>query len=61
MSEYNTQPDGDIFITATGMKDVIVKRHFEVMKDGAIVCNTGHYDCEINLVNLAAPKDTPAK
>lgn len=43
---------GDIFITATGMKDVLVKRHFEKMKDGAIVCNTGHYDCEINLVDL---------
>jgi len=43
---------GDIFITATGMKDVIVKRHFEKMKDGAIVCNTGHYDCEINLQEL---------
>jgi adenosylhomocysteinase len=43
---------GDIFITATGMKDVIVKRHFEQMKDGAIVCNTGHYDCEINLQDL---------
>jgi adenosylhomocysteinase len=34
------------------MKDVIVKRHFESMKDGAIVCNTGHYDCEINLAEL---------
>jgi adenosylhomocysteinase len=45
---------GDIFITATGMKDVIVGRHFDVMKDGAIVCNTGHYDCEINLVDLEA-------
>jgi adenosylhomocysteinase len=45
---------GDIFITATGMKDVIVGRHFDVMKDGAIVCNTGHYDCEINLVELDA-------
>jgi adenosylhomocysteinase len=45
---------GDVFITATGMKDVIVKRHFEVMKDGAVVCNTGHYDCEINLVELQA-------
>jgi len=44
---------GDIFITATGVKDVIVDRHFRVMKDGAIVCNTGHYDCEINLVQLA--------
>ncbi|MBP7865485.1 MAG: adenosylhomocysteinase [Acidobacteria bacterium] len=43
---------GDIFITATGMKDVIVKRHFESMKDGAIVCNTGHYDCELNLDDL---------
>jgi adenosylhomocysteinase len=43
---------GDIFITATGMKDVIVRRHFERMKDGAIVCNTGHYDCEVNLVEL---------
>ncbi len=43
---------GDIFITATGMKDILVKRHFEVMRDGAIVCNTGHYDCEINLADL---------
>jgi adenosylhomocysteinase len=43
---------GDIFITATGMKDIIVGRHFDDMKDGAIVCNTGHYDCEINLGQL---------
>ena len=43
---------GDIFITATGMKDVIVKRHFESMKDGAVVCNTGHYDVEINIPEL---------
>ncbi|PIS30382.1 MAG: adenosylhomocysteinase [Candidatus Marinimicrobia bacterium CG08_land_8_20_14_0_20_45_22] len=43
---------GDIFITATGMKEVIVKRHFEAMKDGAIVCNTGHYDCELDLKEL---------
>src|SRR5512135_2856565 len=43
---------GDIFITATGVKDVIVDRHFRKMKDGAIVCNTGHYDCEVNLVEL---------
>jgi adenosylhomocysteinase len=43
---------GDIFITATGMKDVIVGRHFEKMKDGAIVCNTGHYDCEISIPEL---------
>jgi adenosylhomocysteinase len=43
---------GDIFVTATGVKDVIVKRHFDIMKDGAIVCNTGHYDCEINIPDL---------
>ncbi len=43
---------GDVFVTATGIKDVIVKRHFESMKDGAIVCNTGHYDCEINIGDL---------
>jgi adenosylhomocysteinase len=45
---------GDIFITATGMKDVLVKRHFETMKDGAIISNTGHYDCEINIGELEA-------
>jgi adenosylhomocysteinase len=43
---------GDVFVTATGVKDVIVRRHFERMKDGAIVCNTGHYDCEVSLVDL---------
>jgi adenosylhomocysteinase len=47
-------PLGDIFITATGMKDVIVDRHFAVMKDGALVCNTGHYDCEIRIPDLEA-------
>jgi len=43
---------GDIFVTATGVKDILVKRHFETMKEGAIVCNTGHYDCEINISDL---------
>jgi adenosylhomocysteinase len=45
---------GDVFITATGVKDIIVKRHFERMKDGAVICNTGHYDCEINIPDLTA-------
>jgi adenosylhomocysteinase len=44
---------GDIFVTATGMKDVIRGRHFVKMKDGAVVCNTGHYDVELNLKELA--------
>ena len=43
---------GDIFVTATGMKDVIRGEHFVTMKEGAIVCNTGHYDCEINIGQL---------
>ena len=43
---------GDIFVTATGVKDVITKKHFLMMKEGAIICNTGHYDCEINIVEL---------
>ena len=45
---------GDVFITATGVKDIIVKRHFKLLKDGAVVCNTGHYDCEINIPDLAS-------
>jgi adenosylhomocysteinase len=45
---------GDIFVTATGVKDIIVGRHFDVMRDGAIICNTGHYDCELNLGDLEA-------
>ncbi len=45
---------GDIFITATGVKDIIRGRHFESMKDGAIICNTGHYDAEINIPELEA-------
>ncbi len=45
---------GDIFCTATGMKDIIVERHFASMKDGAIISNTGHYDCEINIEDLTS-------
>lgn len=45
---------GDIFITATGVKDVLRRPHFESMKDGAVVCNTGHYDVEINIPELKA-------
>lgn len=44
---------GDVFVTVTGNKHVIDKQHFESMKDGAIVCNSGHFDLEINLQELA--------
>ncbi len=45
---------GDIFITVTGNKHVIRAEHFDVMKDGAIVCNSGHFDIEIDLKTLGA-------
>jgi adenosylhomocysteinase len=43
---------GDIFITVTGNKHVVRGEHFDVMKDGAIVCNSGHFDLELDLVAL---------
>jgi len=45
---------GDLFITATASIDVITPRHFEVMKDQAILCNAGHFNREIDLVSLEA-------
>ena len=44
---------GDIFCTVTGDINVIDKKHFEVMKDGAIVANSGHFNVEINIPSLA--------
>jgi adenosylhomocysteinase len=46
--------EGDIFITVTGNKHVIRGEHFDTMKDGAIVCNSGHFDLEIDLEALSA-------
>lgn len=43
---------GDFFVTVTGNRHVIDKEHFESMKDGAIVCNSGHFDLELNLEAL---------
>jgi adenosylhomocysteinase len=42
-------PIGDIFVTATGCIDVICAEHMEKMKDGAILANIGHFDCEIDV------------
>ncbi|MBW4650765.1 MAG: adenosylhomocysteinase [Kastovskya adunca ATA6-11-RM4] len=47
-------PQGDLFITVTGNKHVIRTEHFEVMKDGAMVANSGHFDIEIDLQSLGA-------
>ena len=52
-------PRCNIFVTTTGSKNVIVGKHFEMMKNDAIVCNIGHFDCEIDvkwLENNAALK-----
>lgn len=45
---------GDFFVTVTGMRDVIRREHFQVMKDGAVLANAGHFDVEINIPELAA-------
>src|SRR5690606_27245398 len=44
--------EGDIFVTATGNKNVITDRHFPLFKDKAVVCNIGHFDNEINMAWL---------
>jgi len=43
---------GDVFCTATGDKNVIARAHMELMKDGAILCNTGHFNVEIEISAL---------
>jgi adenosylhomocysteinase len=43
---------GDIFITATGCKDVITKEHMKLMKDGAVLSNTGHFNVEVSVEDL---------
>lgn len=50
---------GDIFVTVTGNRHVIDEQHFAVMKDGAMVCNSGHFDLELNLVALRSMSASP--
>ncbi len=45
---------GDVFVTLTGNKNVIRREHFEVMKSGAIICNSGHFNVELDLPALAS-------
>lgn len=52
---------GDFFVTVTGNRHVIDKQHFENMKDGAIVCNSGHFDLELNLDALREMSQPVAK
>ncbi|MCX6770128.1 MAG: adenosylhomocysteinase [Candidatus Micrarchaeota archaeon] len=48
MAMQDAAKQGDIFVTATGNKGVIGKEHFPLMKSGAILCNTGHFNVEID-------------
>lgn len=54
MPMVEAAPVGDIFVTLTGDLNVVDKHHFEAMKDGALVCNSGHFNVEINIPSLEA-------
>jgi len=53
MPMLEAAPQGDLFITSTGDINVLDRQHFELMKDGAIVANSGHFNVEINISALA--------
>lgn len=57
MPMEDAAPLGDLFITLTGCRDVVRREHFEVMKDGALMANSGHFDVEIDKVALADMAD----
>ena len=52
MSMDDAAAEGDVFITVTGCKDVIRKEHYEKMKNGVLMANAGHFDVEINKIDL---------
>lgn len=52
MTMDQAAPLGDVFVTVTGCNDVVGVRHFEKMKDGAICCNAGHFDVEVDVAGL---------
>ena len=52
MTMDQAAPLGDVFVTVTGCKDVIVERHFQVMKHNVLLCNSGHFDCEVDVARL---------
>jgi len=54
MKMTDAAPLGDVFITVTGCKDVIIPAHFLAMKDNALLCNAGHFDCEVDVAGLRA-------
>lgn len=54
MKMADAAPLGDLFISSTGCKDVVTPAHFAVMKSNALLCNAGHFDCEVDVKWLEA-------
>ncbi len=52
MTMEQAAPLGDIFVTVTGCRDVITPAHFLLMKEGAMLCNAGHFDVEVDVAGL---------
>jgi len=63
MTMDDAAPLGDIFVTVTGCCGVVRKEHFRSMKDGAICCNAGHFDVEVDVAGLKeiAESEAPAR
>src|SRR5262249_8496094 len=53
MSMHEAATLGDIFVTVTGNKNVISREHFQIMKNGAVVANSGHFNVEIDIPSLS--------
>jgi adenosylhomocysteinase len=54
MTMHEAAAIGDVFVTLTGNKNVIARDHFEKLKSGAILCNSGHFNVEIDLETLGS-------
>ena len=61
MTKENAAPIGDLFVTLTGNLHVVRPEHFQAMKDGAIVCNSGHFNVELALDALEKMATTTNK
>jgi adenosylhomocysteinase len=61
MPMQEAAPQGDVFITSTGDVNVVDRQHFEVMKDGAIIANSGHFNVELNIPALEGMAEGPPR
>ena len=61
MSALAAAPLGEVFITVTGAPDVLRSEHFELMRDGAVLANAGHFDVEISLARAGGVASGPPR